>query len=104
MKQIVKEVTYCKHFDGDKANVRFSDIPKNIEENDIIEINREESYFSENNSWDAFTELIISREREENEEEYQKRLEKNKKWNEEKQKKKYEQYLALKLEFEPIKP
>ena len=36
MKKIIKEVIYCKVFHNPYENVRFSDLPKDIQESDII--------------------------------------------------------------------
>jgi len=101
MKQKVKEQVYLKDFKGDCADVRFSDLPKDIQDNDIIEIRREESFFSENHSYDAYTELVVIREREETDEEYNKRIERGKRDNEQMRNRRYENYLKLKSEFEP---
>jgi len=101
MKKKVKEEVYSKYFDGNCYDIRFSDFPKNIQENDIVEILREDSYFSENNSYDAYTQLVIIREREETDEEYQKRISDNEKSKEELKKMRYKNYLKLKAEFEP---
>ena len=101
MKQKIKTEIYNKDFKGNYENVRFSDLPKDIQENDIIEIRREEAFFSENNSYDAYTELVVIREREETDEEYQKRISDNEYHKEELRKRRYENYLKLKSEFEP---
>lgn len=101
MKQKIKEEVYTKHFNGEHYEVRFSDLPKDIQSNDIIDIRREDDYFSENNSYDAYTELVIIREREETDEEYQKRISDNEWHREEMRKRRYENYLKLKQEFEP---
>lgn len=96
MKKKIKEKIYSKYFDGNYYEIRFSDLPKNIQENDIIEIVREESYFSENNSYDAYTELVILREREETDEEYQERMSENEKTREQLKQMRYKNYLKLK--------
>ena len=101
MKQIITETIYSKHFNGDNYDVKYSDLPKDIQDNDIIEINREADYYSESNSWTAYTELSILRPREETDEEYNKRIEKENKTNVELKQKRYERYLTLKKEFEP---
>lgn len=102
MKQKIKiKKIYHKQFKGNDKDVRFSDLPKNIQENDIIEIRRVEAFFSENNSYDAYTELVVIREREETDEEYQKRISDNEYHKEELRKRRYENYLKLKSEFEP---
>jgi len=71
-----------------------------LQDNDIIEIIREEKYVSENNSYDAFSNLIVIREREETDEEYKERLERLEVQNEKARKLRYEYYLKLKAEFE----
>ncbi len=101
MKQKIKTEIYHKVFKGNCEDVRFSDLPKDIQENDIIEIRREEAFFSENNSYDAYTELVVIRERDETDEEYQKRISDNEYHKEELKKRRYENYLKLKSEFEP---
>ena len=100
MKRLIKKEIFSKHFSGDIATIRFFELPKNIQEDDIIEIRREEAYFSENNSYDAHTELIVFREEEETDEEYSKRISNEEKHKEELRKRRYENYLKLKTEFE----
>jgi len=98
---MIKEEIFSKHFNGDLKQIRFSDLPKDLQENDIIDIRREDGYFSENESYDAYTELVVIREREETDKEYQKRIKQETKLNEELKKRRYEHYLKLKSEFEP---
>ena len=100
MKRKIRESILIKSFKGKDHDIRYSDLPKDLNENDIIHIHREDSYFSENNSWDAFTDLIIIREREETDEEYTIRKEKDNKLNEELKSRRFETYLKLKKEFE----
>ena len=100
MKHKIKKEIFSKHFNGDYATIRFSNLPKNIQEDDIIEIHREEAFFSENNSYDAYTELVVFRETEETDEEYSKRISNEEKHKEELRKRRYENYLKLKAEFE----
>jgi hypothetical protein len=100
MKHKIKKEIFSKHFNGDYATIRFSNLPKNIQEDDIIEIHREEAFFSENNSYDAYTELVVFRETEETDEEYSKRISNDEKHKEELRKRRYENYLKLKAEFE----
>lgn len=99
MKQKIKEKIYSKEFEGISKEIRFSDLPKNIQENDIIDIHREEEFYSENDSYNAYTELIIIREREETDEEYKKRIDNNENRKKELKKQRYEKYLELKKEF-----
>jgi len=101
MKQKVKERIHTKIFKSDQENIRFSYLPKNIQDDDIIEIHRVEPFNSEKNSYDSYTELMIIRERDETDEEQQKRISDIKKFKEELRKSRYEQYIKLKSEFEP---
>ncbi len=100
MKQKIKKEIFNLHRGGNCADIRFGDLPKELHENDVIEIRREDSYHSENNSFDAYTELVIIREIEETNEEYHKRITKEKSLKEELKKRRYENYLKLKSEFE----
>lgn len=101
MKQKIKIEIYHKKFKGNYEDVRFSDLPKDIQENDIIEVRREEAFLSEKNSYDAYTELVVIREREETDKEYKKRISNNEYHKEKMKKRRYENYLKLKSEFEP---
>lgn len=96
----MREEIFTKFYKGDYADVRFSDLPKDIQPNDIIHIQRDEGYYSENNSYDSFTQLVVIREREETDDEFSKRMEKTKKDNEFFKQRRYETYLKLKEEFE----
>ena len=100
MKQKIQKEIYSKFFKGNLHEVRFSDLPNYMQETDIIEIRREESYYSENESYDAYTQLVVSRCIEETDEEYSKRICKEEKLKEELRKRRYENYLKLKEEFE----
>jgi hypothetical protein len=102
MKKLIQKEIFSKHYDGDWAIIRFKDLPDNLQPDDIIEIRREEAYYSENNSYDAYTELVVIREREETDEEYQKRISDNEYHKEELRKRRYETYLKLKQEFENL--
>lgn len=99
-KKLIQEQIFSKHFKGDHADVRISDLPKDIQPNDIIHIHRDEGHYSENNSWEPFTELMIIREREETDDEHSERMERVKKDNEYLKQRRYETYLKLKEEFE----
>lgn len=101
MKKKIQEVIYSEHFRGDNHLVRVSDLPKDIQDDDIIDIHREEDYYSENLSWKAYTKLEVIREREETDEEYQKRISKFEKEKEEMKERRYKTFLKLKEEFEP---
>ena len=75
---------------------------KNIEfeDEDVIRAEYVEPYYSENNSWDGHYTLEVIRKVLETDEEYEKRLESNKAYNERNRQLRYENYLKLKKEFE----
>ena len=100
MKQKIKKEILTKNFEGQHYDVRFSDLPKDIQDDDIIDIIRQDAYRSESWSYDAYTELRVIREVEETDEEYKKRINKNNQLKEELKKRRYESYLTLKKEFE----
>lgn len=99
-KEIIKETIYSKHYSG-FPHIRYSDLPlEQLKPDDIIDIHREEGYYSENNSYDDYTMVTILRERLETDEEFEKR---SKEWEvlkEESRKRRHETYLKLKKEFE----
>lgn len=100
MKKKIKVEVYSKQFD-EGYEVKYSDIPKGIvKDDDVIVILHEDAFWSENNSWDAFVQLEIWREREETDEEYNKRLDVEKRDKEDSLKRRYTSYLKLKEEFE----
>ena len=99
-KKIIKEIIFRKHYDGKNADVFFGDLPIDLKPDDIINIIREDSYFSENNSYDEYTVLEIERGRKETDEEFNKRKNISTKQKEEDDKRRYEIYLKLKKEFE----
>jgi hypothetical protein len=102
MKKLIQKEIFSKHYDGGWAIIRFKDLPDNLQPDDMIDIRREEAYYSENNSYDAYTELVVIREREETDDEYQRRIDKSKTEEERKRKMRYETYLKLKQEFENL--
>ena len=100
MKQKIKKEIFNKSFEGKDYNIRFSDLPKDIQDNDIIDIGRADAYRSESWSYDAYTELSVIREVEETDEEYEERIKENNHYKEQATKRRYESYLRLKKEFE----
>jgi hypothetical protein len=99
-KKIIQEEIFYKHLDGDQATVRLSDFEVDMLPTDIIHIERDEGYYSDNNSWDPCTRLSVLREREETDEEYEKRKVKEIEFKKELKDRRYESYLKLKKEFE----
>lgn len=99
-KEIVREKIFSKRYEGIRISVPVSDLPKNILHTDSIDIEKVEGYYSENNSWDDHTNLVVYREREESDIEFTERKEEVKKLKEESKNQRYELYLKLKKEFE----
>lgn len=100
MKIKIKEEIYRKHLGDNYAEIRFSDLPKDIIPSDIISIEREDSYHSEKESYDAYTDLVVLRERDETDEEQEKRRRENEEFTNLLKEQRRETYLKLKKEFE----
>jgi len=99
-KEIIREKIFIKHYDGIMNGIKFSDLPKDLQPSDIIDIQKNEGFYTENNSCDNNTDLVVYREREETDEEFKKRKLFWGKKIEESKKARYETYLKLKKEFE----
>lgn len=103
-KQLKTKVIAEKSFSGMYHKVTFNEIlslSKEILPTDIIQIERVEEFYSENNSWNEHTILQIIREVEETDEEFDKRIKEAELFKEESKKRRYESFLKLKKEFEP---
>lgn len=72
-KQIISEVIFEKTYSGERRYFKVSDLPADILPTDKIEFWIEEGYYSENNSYDASTNLKVLRDRIENDKEFEKR-------------------------------
>ena len=99
-KEIKSDVIFRKHYDGCRKWFKFEDLPKDLLPSDKINFEKTERFYSDNESWDDYTDLIVYRDREETDEEFEKRklFWKNKKA--ESKELRYESYLKLKKEFE----
>ena len=71
-----------------------------LEDDDIVDIGYVEGHYSENNSWYAYNSFKVIRKILETDEQYNKRLEENRIFTEERKKERYKNYLKLKQEFE----
>lgn len=95
------ELIFTKRLgDGDNCPLHLSDLPGDLLPTDKIYINYDEGFYSEDNSWDAFTEVYVIRERPETADECEKRLEEARKYKEDMRERRYQNYLKLKEEFE----
>lgn len=99
-KKTVYDVIFRKNYDGMERDIPFGDLPKGLQDTDIIEYHTEDSFWSENNSYDAYTEIVIKRPRLETDNEQRERLEESQKFMEDLRERRYETYLKLKEEFE----
>lgn len=99
-KQIIREKIFQKRYDGIITGFKMSDLPTNILPTDIIDVEKVDEFYSENNSWEAHTNLTVYREREENDVEFNKRKSFWEKKLEQSKKDRFEQYKKLKEEFE----
>lgn len=100
MKQLIRDCIFEKHYKGIRDWVKYQDIPKDLFPTDEISIQPCESFYSENNSWDAYTMLYVFRDREETDDEYNKRINTENSVKERTRKERYKTYLQLKKEFE----
>ncbi|MBM3712521.1 MAG: hypothetical protein FJW56_03680 [Actinobacteria bacterium] len=98
-KEIIREKIFAKHYDGLRISIPVSDLPKNILPTDSIDIQKVEGNYTENNSWDDHTILLVYRDREETDDEFAKRKLEVDALKEQSRKQRYEQYLKLKEEF-----
>lgn len=99
-KIIIKEEIFTKDYEGIITGIRFSDLPDNLLPTDIIDIHKEQGYYSENNSWDDNSTLVVYREREETNSEFDKRKAETENFLLESKHRRFEQYQKLKKEFE----
>tara|TARA_R110000868_G_scaffold153547_4_gene379023 strand:- start:742 stop:1050 length:309 start_codon:yes stop_codon:yes gene_type:complete len=98
MKKIREEI-YKKYYSR-QADVKVSDLPPDLQPDDIIDIDYVEAHYSENESWDEHTYLRIYRERYETEREKTERLQKFEDFKTMTEKLRYSEYLKLKAIYE----
>jgi len=82
------------------APILFKDITIKLEPDDVINASYDEGFYSENNSWDPHYYLTVDRKRLETDEEFNKRIKKEKSSLEYLKERRYKSYLKLKKEFE----
>jgi hypothetical protein len=97
-RKLIKKDIIHRHKD---KPIRWKDIKDiQFEDEDEIKVAYDEGFYSENNSWDPYHYVIVTREILETDEEMVKRVAKESKQKEEMRNRRYEQYLKLKKEFE----
>lgn len=97
----IKKILFEKQYAGERAFIPIADLPKEllVPENNIM-IHVEEAFYTENNSHDGYTTVVINTHREQTEEEkeeFRKHLDELKAKRKEERR---EQFLKLKKEFE----
>lgn len=83
-----------------KKPIPLKDITVELQPDDIVTQQYIEADSMGDESWDSHWQLQVERDREETDEEYQERIEENAKFQEYVRKRRYENYLLLKKEFE----
>jgi hypothetical protein len=95
----LKEITIFQ--EQKKSPITWKDIKHvDLQDDDELNIQWNEPYYSENNSWDGHYSVSIRRNRLETDEEFQKRLEREERDLKRQKEIKYNTYLKLKSEFE----
>lgn len=85
---------------NNKNPITFKEIEINLQPDDIIEAGFDEGFYSEDNSWDPYYYLRVTRERPETDKEFQKRLEDFERQKQKNKEERFKYYLQLKKEFE----
>lgn len=98
----IEEKIHKIHYDWQNAPLKVCDIPKDLLPDDKIYCVTEEAFYSENNSYDAYTEYTVVRQRDQTDEEYQKDVKFWEKKKEESRNARYKTYLTLKKEFKDL--
>jgi hypothetical protein len=96
----VEETIHTIRYEWEEAPLKVCDLPKDLLPDDKIYCISDPGHWSENNSWEPYTEYHVVRLRDQTDEEYQKEVEWWKNKIEEGRKARYEQYLRLKQEVE----
>lgn len=96
----VRDSIFEKEYRHEEAEIPYGDLPKDLLDTDVIHYESDGGHYSENNSWDPFTRIVILRERDQTDEEHQVDIDWWAKKTEESRKARYTEYLRLKEEVE----
>jgi len=96
----IEVVVFKKRYDGERRHVPFGDLPKDLLDTDNIMIHVNEAFYTENNSSDGSTTLIVYRIRERTTEEKAEQKEFFRKLHEKSKQERFESYQKLKKEFD----
>ena len=93
-KKIITETIFEKHY---KDRIKWKDIKHiQFEDDDMLQLEWVEPYYSENNSWDGYYSATICRNRLETDEEFENRLKKEEEFSNKRKEELYELFLKLK--------
>lgn len=102
----VEEKIFYKYYEGLMEGVPFGDIPKDLLPTDTVCIELIEAHYSDNNSWEDHTNLVVYRSRLETDKEFKNRKESRerimRRYREITEPERRNQYLELKKEFENV--
>lgn len=99
-RKTISEEIFSKEYQGLISGFLFSDLPKDLLPDDIIDLEKIDGYYSSNEISDPYSVLVVCREREETDLELEKRKDD---WNKEMNRlrdKRLKLYEELKKEFE----
>lgn len=94
----ITDIVFMKKNDNER--IKFGEIDIELQPDDVIIAGYDEGHYSENNSWDSNYYLEVHRDRLETDEEFEKRTKTNESFQKDMRKRRYENYLKLKKEFE----
>lgn len=100
-RKTVFDTIFSKQYDGEEQDIPIGDLPTDLHPTDILIYHSDPGYYSENNSWEPFTEIQIQRPRLETDAEHQERIERCRLYIEGLRDSRYKTYLKLKEEFDP---
>lgn len=103
-KKTVYDEVFKKHYMGEEHDISVGDLPTDLLPTDIIRYESDPGYYSENNSWEPYTKILILRPRLETDDERSIRLERSRLYQEEYKQRRYKNYLKLKEEFKDVPP
>ncbi len=95
-KTIIRDKIFNKYYDGILNGFKLCELPNDLLPTDIIDLEKNESNYSENDSWDDHTILTVYRERKETDEEFNLRKLNLKERLEESKKQRFELYQKMK--------
>jgi len=100
-KKTVKDEIYKINYHGEEQDIPFGDLPKDLQPTDILRYISDPGHYTDNNSWDPYTEIKVLRPRLETDDEQAERIERSRLFVVEAKERRHKNYLRLKEEFDP---